>query len=177
MRLNVSPLSGAPVAPADLSDAVILWARGQGRRSRGVEWDADIGCFVIRLSRREDDPIHEARRQGRISEQDAMETVELRGWVWTDEAKGQGRFLPYDLEQFGPSGLVEMLDRGNVATGRGEYTSLQHYIGATVARNRAKKEAWKRQAEDQTRETANRYRRTILGLPQVPVTANLKASA
>lgn len=176
MKVSVSPISGVPVAPADISDAVTTWARNQGRRSRGVEWDQESGCFVIRLSRRADDPVHKARQEGRISEEDTHETVYLQGWVWTDERAGQGKLLPYDLDQFGPTGIIELLDKGNMATGRGEYSSLQQYIGATVARNRQKKEAWKRQAEDQTRETASRYRRKVLGLPQVPVIANLKMS-
>lgn len=177
MKVSVSPISGVPVAPADISDAVIVWARNQGRRSRGVEWDQEHNCFVIRMTRRMEDPIHKARQEGRVSEDDTYETIYLQGWVWTDQKNGKGKFLPYDLNMYGPSGIIELLDRGNMATGRGEYASLQQYISATVARNKDKKEAWKRQAEDQARETANRFRRKVLNLPMVPVNAGLKRAS
>jgi hypothetical protein len=161
-----------PVAPADIADAVEVWARGQGRRSR-LEWDVEAECFVIRLSRPASDPVLAAVHAGRVGPDLATENVHLRAWAWDDEEHRRGHFEPYRLDDFGATKLIELLDRGNTASGRGEFNSIEHYITATVAANRQRREDFFNERMEAIRERVHRHRRRVLGLPWMPVTRNI----
>lgn len=155
--------------PWEIRDAVELWARQQGRHAR-VEWHRGLGCAVIHFSRKSDDPMMREWQEGRLSEE-PTESVMLHHW---DPAKK--RHVPLDLGEYGASGIVNMLDESNVWSGRGRYASLQAAIEATITGHNQHRERLRQAAEDAGRESAWLHQRGVLGLPQVPVVADVQST-
>lgn len=157
-----------PVPPADVSEAVVRWFRDNGGRHARLEWHGLLGCWVIHVTRRSDDPLQDLVRTGRIAE--ATESIALH----RPAGPGLG-YAPMDLEQMGVSGVLEMLDRSNTWSGRGEYASLAEAVAAHGAAQRAQEEKMETDAYDNGRHWGAERRRHALGIPVVPVGIDLNA--
>lgn len=186
MKLAVSPLVDAfgrriarPVPPSSIADAVERWARQWGRHGR-LEWHDALKCFVIHFSRRSDDPTLAAVQAGLRAE--STESVMLHEW------KQNARPHPYlpgqtvpgwvamDLEQYGVDGVLAILDRGNLWSGRGEYRTPQEALDQVLLNNERKDRDNDALVEGAARERANLVYRKATGNPQVPVIADLKGA-
>ena len=135
---------GAParIAPNEFRDAAALYARGFGATG-DVVWVGDpINCWQVRLSLSPGDP----RLRGRDDE--VYETVELQEFVHPDPGHASypkdsrklqhlrrhprtNHLLPgyvaFELDELGVSGLTEMLERGSLLSGRGDYKSNDRF--------------------------------------------------
>jgi hypothetical protein len=158
-----------PSVPYDIADAVEVWARERGRHAR-MEWSAFLGCPVIHFTRKADDPVLKAWQEGEL-ESEPTESVMLNRW---DERAGA--YVPLDLGEYGAGGVVALLEEADTWSGRGRYESLQHAIRAAWDRNDARREEMKAAAFEAGQDGADRMRRTILGLPQVQVAADVKSN-
>ena len=67
------------------------------------------------------------------------------------------------------SGLTEMLERGSLLSGRGDYQSSEEAMIALLARERDRRDRARRQNRGQARDVAIATRRRILKIPFVPV--------
>ena len=177
---------GAParIAPNEFRDAAALYARGFGATG-DVVWVGDpINCWQVRLSLSPGDP----RLRGRDGE--VYETVELQEFVHPDAGHASypkdsrklqhlrrhprtNHLLPgyvaFELDELGVSGLTEMLERGSLLSGRGDYQSSEEAMIALLARERDRRDRTRRQNRGQARDVANATRRRILKIPFVPV--------
>jgi hypothetical protein len=187
MQLRASPLVdaygrrvGRPVPPVEIADAVERWARQWGRHAR-LEWNANTRCFCIHFTRKGDDPVLAAVQAGRRGE--VTESVMLHEWKKDGRAHpfipGQkvGGFVPMDLEQYGVEGIVRMLDKSNMWSGRGEFSSPQDALDAVTAQNEKRERDVEAQVEGAARERANLIYRKVTGNPQVGVIADLRPKA
>jgi hypothetical protein len=114
----------APLVPTEIRDAVEKWARGCGRHADIVYVPTNPPIPQVRLELRSDDPRLRAWQEGRADEK-PVETVELV--KWDGEKK---RYVALNLMDLGASGVVELLEKGNMHSGRGDFGSLQEAIVA-----------------------------------------------
>lgn len=162
----ISSITGHPVAPAEVADAVTLWFRQWGRRAH-MEWAAPLGCFVIKATRRPDDPVMRMWQEGRVAEE-PMEVIYLH----EPNPRGPG-YLAIDPGMLGAGGIREWLDRANLWSGRGEHASIQSSADAVDAANDRHQEAV--MSGERGRELAWLTRRKILDLPMVSVPRDILA--
>ena len=177
------------IAPNEFRDAVELYARQFGGHG-DVVWVGDpINCWQVRLTLSPGDP----RLRG--MEGEVFETVELQEFVHPDSAhpafpatnRGllkhlrrdtRGRLLPsfvaMELDDLGVSGLVEILERGSVFSGRGEFKSAEDAMQAVLRRERDRRERMRLQNRQQARDVAVATRRRILKIPFIPVGIELR---
>jgi hypothetical protein len=78
-------------------------------------------------------------------------------------------FIPLDLEQLGPVGIREFLERGNTWSGRGEFSSVEDAHKKTLAHNDEMGRKIRRDARDDTRHDMRDRRRSWLGIPFLSV--------
>lgn len=127
-----------PTVPVEIRDAVEKWARSWGRH-------ADVVYITVtspptpqvRIELKPDDPRLRPWQEGDADEK-PVETVELV--EWDDQKK---RFVGINLMDLGADGVVEILERGNTWSGRGEYDSLQEGIVAARREKESKLERLK----------------------------------
>lgn len=151
--------------PPDVRDEIILWFREQGRMA-SVHWNEVMRCAEVRVRFRDDDPRMKAFRDGRVRlDYDP---------VWLHHETKHG-LVGYNLTELGASGVRNLLDQGNLHSGRGEYRDLYESIKAVHARNEKLQDEIKKAALEGVRERSHLKRRAILQLPQVPVGIDLKS--
>jgi hypothetical protein len=148
--------------PAEVADAVEGWARAWGRHGR-LEWHALLQCWCIHFTRRESDPMRRLVQEGR-SDRGETESVMLH----EPAGPGQG-YRAVDIAALGAGGMVDLLNRRNLWSGRGEHASLQDAIDAALAADERRNEARLDEAYESGRERGARARRTALRLPLVSV--------
>ena len=155
--------AGEHPVPWEIQDTVELWARKWGRHGR-VEWVPGLNCYAIHLTRRPDDPIMREWQEGRLAQSDPpTESVLLHEF----DPK-VGRYVPLKLEELGPSGIEELLDKGNAWSGRGEFKTLADGLAHAVDQNKRNKEEWAKHMSELGRDIGSLARRTVLNLPWVP---------
>jgi hypothetical protein len=157
-----------PEVPFEINDAVEMWARKSGRHGR-ITWVPQIACFVVELSMPPDSPIWKAFRAGDLAEE-PKERIQLMHWDGRE-----GRYIPMKLEEYGASGIVEMLEKADVWSGRGEFESMTDALHAQIGRNEQARKENRERFNDLARDEVQHRRREILGLPLVSVPANIVA--
>lgn len=156
----ISNISGRPIVPVDVEEAIILWFRAWGRGAR-VEWSEPLGCFVIHASRKSDDPVMRLWQEGKLAEE-PTEVIYLH----EPNPRGPG-FVAIDPGMLGPAGVRTWLDERNLWSGRGEFRSIQDAVErVTEANDRLEAE---RMNGERGREAAWLVRRKALQLPLISV--------
>lgn len=173
--------SAEPRAPAEMRDAVEKWAR-QWDRHADLVWDPRAMCFAVELTLRPDDKRLLAWREGR-RDSEPKERVLLHEWRTQDEMRTlptwmqmrnprtnevRAGFVAIDLGQLGTSGLIELLDKGNTATGRGEFDSITDAVRSMARKRRDVQEKVEKQSREWARENAADKRRSLMGIPYLP---------
>lgn len=162
----MSPTDRTRYIPREMAAAVDEWARQWGRRGT-IGWNAALNCAVIDLSLKPDDPRMQAWQEGRLKHE-PKESIPLN---W--QPKGKQYFEPINLEELGVSGLIDMLDKANAWSGRGEYSSMMEAVNAVERKNEELREMMRKAALDNCRDRARDMRRQILDLPLVSVPENI----
>lgn len=145
----IHSLGGTPSIPVDIADAVEVWARGRGRHAR-MEWHPVLNCPVIHFTSRQ-------------NADETSESLMLNEW---DAEKGH--HVPLNLGDYGASGIINLLERADTHSGRGEFKTLADAVQANIEHNARVREAHTKESEEIFREAAWLHRRTILGTPVVP---------
>ena len=167
----MSPDDNRVTIPWDIADAVEMWAREKRGTHGRIAWNAVMRCPVIDFELKADDPRMKAYRDGRLKHE-PKESIPLHY-----QKEGGGPFYPINLTELGVSGLMEMLDRANTWSGRGEFKSTMAAIAATERKNEALRDSIRAAAKDNARERAKDMRRQIFDLPMVTVPENIGAKA
>lgn len=168
--MNISPITGRRLPPMEVEAAVVQYYRNKGLGAR-LGWHEFMKCWVIEIDLKDDDPRREAARKGLGR---AVEVVPLHY-----PSKG-GHMTAMELDEIGASGIVELLQQGDLLTGRGEYPDLLTAVRAQHARNEKNKADMYARAAEAGMEAANRNKRQILeglghSLPFVTVNDTLKS--
>lgn len=161
----------APEAPFEIRWAVQDWAANWGR-SAELEWNPHMGCFCIFLSLKPDDPNMRAWRMGDLKQDKApTEAVPLHYWDSEEE-----RYKPLALEEYGANGILEMLNKGNTWSGRGEYPSLMDACRAQIDQTERKRRENRAKARESGKEYGWLHRRSVLGIPYITAGLDLSNS-
>lgn len=173
--------SEAPRAPAEIAEAVELYAREHGRTG-SIEFAVGPNLWLVKLSLRPNDPAMKAWQEGRAVEP-PTEVVWLQernpndgkviGWNGDKPVRG----TPYralDIQQMGAAGVRAFLDRGNTWTGRGEHASLTGALKASYAADEVTRAKNRATVREDTRDMIRDKRRSYLKIPFLRVGINLK---
>jgi len=159
--------AGEVPAPYEFREAVELYARKSGRHGE-IAFHPLLGCYVVHLSLKPDDPKLKAWREQRVGAE-PKESICLHY-----QPKPGAPYEAIDLAQLGPSGLVRMLEEADTWSGTGKYRSMQEAVQAHEHHNRALKESIRAAARDNAR-MRGRDRDQYLK-PKVAVSADLNAT-
>lgn len=159
--------------PWQFDDAVKLWAREHGKANATIRWNAATKCAVIEFTLRNDDPRMRHWQEGRLKFE-PKETVFLNKQVTDGKGKAYGPYVAIDLEQLGVSGLIDMLNEGDVQSGTGRYRDMQEAIHAIEGRNEQMRAKMREAAVENARLRARDMRRQVFDLPLVSVPENLE---
>lgn len=159
--------------PCEIADAVELWARQWGRHGT-IGMNQALRCPVIELSLKSDDPRLKHWQEGRLK-YEPKESILLHYQRTEPDGSKSVHFYPLNLEELGVSGVLEILDRGNMWSGRGEYENFQKAAQVMGEYNEKLKQQMKDAAVEEGRLRARDMRRQVLGLPLVSVPDNIGA--
>lgn len=148
-------------------DAVEVWARRYGRHG-DVRWSPVLKCYEITLTYPDDSPVMKAWRDGRVGEAKPHETIPLAHW----DAEAM-RYVAVDPDEYGPSGVVELLDRANAQSGRGERGSLVDAVEAQIQKRETIRRENQKKAREAGEEVGWLSRRKEFNLPLISVGTNL----
>lgn len=165
-------------APVEVADAVELWARQYGRHAT-MKFVPEMGCWSVNLSLKPDDPAMRRYQEG-VATEVPTEGVLLLEWDATlgevDPLTGRkrGAHRAVSLEEYGASGVVALLEKGNTWSGRGEFASLQEAVIGAATRNRERAEKVKESQRQWARDYAGDVRRQVCKIPYVRVGVELE---
>ena len=173
------------LAPVEYRDAVALYARQHGGGGDIIWMGAPVNCWRVQLTLKPDDP----RLKGKDDE--VYETVDLQQYVHPDPTHPayprsdpklldklrrhprNNRLMPgyvaFELDELGVSGVTEMLERGSLFSGRGEFQSAEEAMRVIMDRRRGVLAENRQRQRDETGALARDVRRRVLKIPFLPV--------
>ena len=163
-------------APAEIRDGVELWARKHGRTGDVKWYDAPMNCWAVRLGYRPNDP--RARDGSKHEVVFLHEWKSAEWWAENDSMRARrhhrtNRIMPayraFDLDELGLGGVIEFLDRGDLLSGRGEFSSAAEAGRVQVEKFRDEKHRRRREAQDNAAYRAKHDRRKFLNIPLIGV--------
>ena len=150
-------------APLEFQDAVELHFRKTGRHAT-VVWIPEPVCqWQVRITLRPDDPALRAYQAGEV-EEEPVETVEI-----TYFNEDVGLYVGYELDELGVSGLVEMLEKGDMWSGQGRFGSIQEAMTYQVQTQRSQRERLKQAMRDEALAVGRDVQKRVLNEPVLPV--------
>jgi hypothetical protein len=162
----VSTMGGARQkrrAPLEFQDAVELHFRKSGRHAN-IVWIPEPVCqWQVRITLRPDDPALRSFQAGE-AEEEPIETVEI---TYFDEQTGL--YVGHELDELGVSGLVEMLEKGDMWSGQGRFSSIQDAMTWQVETQRSARERLRNAMRDEASAVARDVRKRVLNEPVLPV--------
>ncbi len=186
MEIGVDRNRKAPVA---IRDGVEDWARIRGGHG-DVVWVAEpANLWQVELTLKGDDPRLQVEGPGG----DFKECVQLHVW-WTeaewlknkpDEARKRRQrwiampgkraardrpgFYAYTLEELGLNGILKILNKGCLLSGRGQYNSAEEHQTELAASNKKLQDTRRADAQDRVQQKAKHVRRRVLKIPMTRV--------
>ena len=159
-------------APVEIADAVALWGRNRGLQAKLV-WKPAVRppCFAVEIELKPDDPRMKMYREGRLEEK-PVEFVPL--FYKEYDEFGGSKFVASDIEQMGATGVVNLLEQGDLMTGRGDAKNLLDACRKVQESNEQRRKQLKRDILAACADRTRDHRRAILGNPLVPVTSDTK---
>ena len=166
---------GAPTPPVEIADEVEQYARESGRHAtlryvptllKGRK--AVLGTWRVEFSLKEDDKRLELFRTGRVSEAPA-EIV----WLHEPDPSFPSGYRPYKLEDLGPSGVRNFLEKGNLHSGRGEHRSLEEMVRRVEEQNQVARTKYRQDKKEENRFRRREERRWRLKIPFIGVAIEL----
>lgn len=174
------------IAPAEFQEAVESWARQHGGHA-SLHWcGPPLNVWQVRLDLKANDP--------RLHSRQPYETVELHQWTDPNDPdadpalvkrlKGQAKdaglkrtraaYVSYRLDELGATGIIEILERGSLMSGRGEFEDPEDALRQVRKRQERARESLRRELRDAAQHAANRVRRQIGKIPFLPVGTDLE---
>jgi len=164
-----------PTPPAEIADEVEMYARESGRHAALIFVPVTIkhgrvtnGTWVINMTLRPDD-----KRMLLYQEQKVGDPPTEKIWLHKPSEDGT-TYEPLDIHQLGASGVREFLDRGNMWSGRGEFSSLEEQVRWARDEEERRKQKNYDDSKQHSRDTAKDKRRTLLGISFLGVGIDLK---
>ena len=186
MDVRVRRHDTSRVAPYEFRDTAELFARQYGGHGDIVWVAAPVNCWQVRFTLKPGDP-----RLRNPDDGTHFEAVLLHEFVdparepthpKLDQLPRDSRnrykpaFVAIELDDLGTSGLQEILEKGSLLSGRGEFISSEQAAKAVLDRHRNHRERTRQQLRDAARHRALADRRSLLDIPTVPVGIDLQGA-
>lgn len=164
--------TGTRLVPPDYADAVENWARAHGGHATLRWMPAPMNCWAVILSYRVGDP----RQAG----PDDGEPVLLHDyWTaqeWARRSPARARRhritnqiiagnYAYELDELGVEGIIARLDKGNILSGRGQFTSPADAKEQQTKKHETANERRRASAMDNAGARARDIRRSRMKIP------------
>lgn len=171
--------------PSEIADAVEMYAREHNRhatlhpfpalirRGRGMNW-----TWVVKFTLKSTDKSLLSFQSGASAERPTEDV-----WLHLPNPRAGQRisgsnemepdYLPLDIEQMGPSGVREFLERGNTWSGRGEYASAVDALTKARQVNADRKAKIRAEQKELNRYERRDERRQRWKIPFVTVIADI----
>lgn len=155
--------------PAEFADAVEMYARKYGKHATLKFIPPPVNVWAVEMSLGVNDPrnmIH----QKQVGEQPTEIVYLWREATPQEIARNSGRWhrVGYKLDELGVAGITKFLDKTNLFSGRGQYSSMSEAMkDQDNKRERAEAKAVS-DAREESRHVAMDMRRQILGIPLLP---------
>lgn len=148
-----------PIAPLAFVVATDDWGRKSGRTVTW-RWSREMGCWTLNLSLPATAPVMQDYQEGRLRQ--AEPPTEGIPLMEQDES---GKWHALDLEQYGPTGIVRLLEEADMWSGRGKHRSLVEFVREVAERNRRNRQAVRARQRNWARDLAADVRRQIFKIP------------
>lgn len=165
-----------PTPPVEIADEVELYARQSGRHARLHFFPTQFkhrrmvrGTWVVRMTLKSDDKRLSLYREGRVNEEPTEDV-----WLHVPDPEYPMGYKPLDLMQLGASGVRAFLEKGNLWSGRGEFTSLDEQVHKVREENARSRERIRQEHKEANRFEQREKRRWRFKIPFLPVGIALK---
>lgn len=172
-----------PIAPAEIADEVELYARQTDRHAklRFIPSNFDLrtgrpemgGTWRVDLDLHPDDPRLKSWQEGRMKRK-PVEEIWLHKENPDPNRPWQEKYIPFNIHEMGASGVRQFLERGNIHSGRGEFSSMDDVLRKTAALNDKRAAKRRSDIEDNVRMNARDKRRSRQNIPYLRVGADLQ---
>jgi len=182
MKLWVRTDNSHRLAPPEFQDAVARFARDNGGQTAEIVWiPFEVNCWQVKLYLKADDPRRKFDDPGTH-----FEPVMLHEWVDPVGEPNHPRahkltnrnrpgFVSLELEELGVEGLLDILRKGSLMSGRGEYASAEHALKASLRRDEERREKMRLESKDKAVTRWRDKRRQALKIPFLPVEIELRS--
>ena len=170
----------SPKAPLEYREAVAAYARSHGGSGGDVVWVSDpVNTWQVRLNLKTGDP----RLQDHSS--DLFEAVLLHQWVHPEKEPlnplrerckrhpRTNRLMPSYvallLPELGVGGLITILEKGSLMTGRGEFKSAEHAMQVVLAKKYEDQNKLVQEKRQDVGDRSKDLRRMLFKIPFIPV--------
>ena len=168
---------GAPKAhsaPAEVREAVELWARANRGTHGAFVWNMVMNCWQAEFELKDDDPRMRDWKSGRLKVK-PMERVTFHRQGRDANGKPTPHWFSVPLEDLGVQGVINWLDEGNTWSGTGRYRSFDAACKAADEHNEGLRAMIAREAEANAGLRARDDRKRLLGTPWTTVPADISA--
>ena len=131
------------------------------------------GCWIVRFTLKSDDPRMSLYQQGKVADP-PTEDVWLHKAV--DSVTAPNTYEPLNIEEMGPSGVRNFLEKGNLWSGRGDYDGLVDQVKKVEDHNEIERRKNFENARYAAKKRAADKRRSNLKIPFLGVGIDLKGS-
>ena len=170
----------SPKAPVEYREVVAQWSRDHDGAGADIVWVTDpVNTWQIRLNLKTGDP----RLQDRSS--DLFEAVLLHQWVHPDQdplnpLKDRCRrhtrtnrlmpsYVALRLEELGIQGILTVLDKGSLMTGRGEFKSAEQCMKSVLDKKYSDHKKMVASKRQNVGDRSKDLRRTLFKIPFMSV--------
>lgn len=168
-------LGGGITPPAEFADAAELYARRSGRHGTLKYVPPPVNCWIVELTLKSTDPRMLAWQTGQLDSEPKEVVYLWRPATPKERAKEPlTQFVGYKLDELGVSGMIQLLERTNTMSGRGEYKSLEQALKDQTDKRDEGQQKIADEARDNAHDRVMDKRRSVLGIPYLGVGIDLK---
>lgn len=165
-------------APAEFADAVELYARKSGRSGKLKFVPPPVNCWVVELSLKANDKALAGFQAGKLEDEPTEIVYLWRPSTPTESAKrGSAHLVGYKLDELGVTAMIELLERTDTFSGRGQYASHTEAARDQFDKGEAARAKIVAERRENTRDMAEEYRRSINKIPLLGVGIELPKTA
>ena len=173
--LIVRGLHEPPRPPVEIADEVEAYARQSGRHAT-LRFNPTLlkhgrvvaGTWVVRMTLKADDEVLSLYQEGKVAEPPTEDV-----WLHVPDPTYSTGYRPLDLVQLGAGGVRTFLEKGNLWSGRGEFTSLDEQVRKVREQNERQRTKNREQHKEANRFEQLEKRRWRLKIPFLLVEIDL----